>query len=62
MEISQHWRLKKERYNMVGSVCPACGHKSFPPREICPSCGSEAQIATQTEEKEKQTARVKAAA
>ncbi|MCZ7547453.1 MAG: zinc ribbon domain-containing protein [Anaerolineae bacterium] len=39
MEISQHWRLKKARYNLVGSEC-ACGHKSFPAREVCPVCGA----------------------
>ena len=38
MEVSQHWRLKKERYNLIGSVCPQCGYKSFPPRQICPRC------------------------
>ncbi|MBN1285559.1 MAG: hypothetical protein JXB47_09185 [Anaerolineae bacterium] len=52
MEISQHWRLRKERYSMVGSVCPACGHKSFPPREVCPQCNSEVKIVeTQAETK-----------
>ncbi len=39
MEISQHWRLRKARYSLVGSEC-ACGHKSFPAREVCPVCGA----------------------
>jgi uncharacterized OB-fold protein len=41
MEIARHWRLKEQRYNLTGTICPACGEKSFPPREICPKCGAE---------------------
>ena len=41
MEISRHWRLKKQRYGLVGRVCPHCDHKIFPPRSICPHCGGE---------------------
>jgi hypothetical protein len=39
MEIARHWRLKEQRYNLVGSVCPKCKRKYFPPREVCPKCG-----------------------
>jgi uncharacterized OB-fold protein len=41
MEIPRHWRLKQERYKLVGGVCSHCETKIFPPREICPSCGNE---------------------
>jgi uncharacterized OB-fold protein len=41
MEIARHWRLKDQRYNLAGSACGKCGEKSFPPREVCPSCGNE---------------------
>ncbi len=41
MEIARHWRLKDQRYNLAGSVCPKCGEKSFPPRDICSKCGCE---------------------
>lgn len=41
MEIARHWRLIKQRYNLVGSICPNCKEKYFPPREICPKCRSE---------------------
>ncbi len=41
MEIARHWRLKEQRYNLTGTVCQACGEKSFPPRQICPKCGAE---------------------
>lgn len=43
MEISRHWRLRKERYALVGEVCPHCNAKLFPPRDICPECGGEAR-------------------
>ena len=43
MEIPRHWRLKKQRYNLVGEVCPHCDAKIFPPRDICPECGKDAK-------------------
>ncbi|MCE1255515.1 MAG: Zn-ribbon domain-containing OB-fold protein [Anaerolineae bacterium] len=43
MEIPRHWRLKKQRYGLVGEVCPHCEAKIFPPRDVCPNCGGEAK-------------------
>ncbi len=43
MEISRHWRLRKQRYGLMGEVCPHCEAKLFPPRDICPECGGEAK-------------------
>ncbi len=43
MEIPRHWRLKKQRYALVGEVCPHCDAKIFPPRDVCPECGQEAK-------------------
>ena len=43
MEIPRHWRLKKQRYGLIGEVCPHCDVKIFPPRDICPDCGEEAK-------------------
>jgi len=43
MEIPRHWRLKKQRYALVGEICPHCEAKIFPPRDICPECGGEAK-------------------
>ena len=43
MEIPRHWRLQKQRYGLVGEVCPQCNTKLFPPRDICPECGQEAR-------------------
>jgi uncharacterized protein len=41
MEIPRHWRLKQERYGLIGNICPKCDAKIFPPRDICPHCCSE---------------------
>lgn len=43
MEIPRHWRLRKQRYSLVGEVCPHCEAKLFPPRDVCPECGQEAK-------------------
>jgi uncharacterized protein len=43
MEISRHWRLKKQRYSLTGEICPHCEVKIFPPRDVCPECGGEAK-------------------
>ena len=43
MEIPRHWRLRKQRYGLVGEVCPHCEAKLFPPRDVCPECGQEAR-------------------
>lgn len=43
MEIPRHWRIKKQRYALVGEVCPHCNAKLFPPRDICTECGQDAK-------------------
>jgi uncharacterized OB-fold protein len=43
MEIARHWRLRQQRYSLVGEVCSRCESKIFPPRDICPNCGQEAR-------------------
>lgn len=43
MEVSRHWRLKKQRYTLEGEVCPHCSEKIFPPRDVCPDCGLDAR-------------------
>jgi hypothetical protein len=43
MEISRHWRLRQQRYALVGEVCPHCDEKIFPPRDVCPNCSGEAK-------------------
>jgi len=43
MEIPRHWRLKQQRYALMGEVCPHCDAKLFPPRDVCPHCGEDAR-------------------
>lgn len=43
MEVPRLWRLQKQRYALVGEVCPHCEVKIFPPRDVCPNCGQEAK-------------------
>ena len=40
MEVPRIWRLKAQRYRLVGTVCPTCGKLSFPPRPVCPYCSA----------------------
>ena len=42
MSISRNWRLRNQRYGLVGEVCGRCGARLFPPRDICPQCGEPA--------------------
>jgi len=46
MEVPRHWRLKKQRYQLMGEICPHCDGKHFPPRQVCPDCGGEIDKAT----------------
>jgi len=41
MDMPRHWRLKEQRYNLVGTECLICGAKLFPPRPVCPDCNSK---------------------
>lgn len=43
MDVSRHWRIRRQRYAMVGEVCPHCENKIFPPRDVCPDCGKDAR-------------------
>ncbi len=43
MDIPRHWRLRQQRYGLVGEVCGHCDAKVFPPRDLCPECGEEAK-------------------
>jgi hypothetical protein len=37
VEIPRHWRLKDQRYGLVGDVCEE-GHPAFPPDDVCKIC------------------------
>ena len=45
MSIPRNWRLRQQRYRLVGEVCEKCGAKIFPPRDVCPECEAPAQTA-----------------
>lgn len=47
IEIARHWRLKSERYSLIGEKCTHCGGAIFPPRDVCPHCAEEAGPAYQ---------------
>lgn len=40
MEIPRHWRLKKQRYGLIGDVCNE-DHPAFPPDDVCKDCDPE---------------------
>ncbi len=43
MGVPQNWRLRKQRYLLLGETCLNCGYKLFPPRDICPECGASTE-------------------
>lgn len=36
--LAPNWRLREQRYQLVGNVCLKCGMKHFPPRQVCTKC------------------------
>ena len=42
MSIASYWRTREQRLTLTGEVCPHCGVKLFPPRDICPECSGHA--------------------
>jgi len=36
--LAPNWRLREQRYQLVGNVCLNCGAKFFPPRQVCANC------------------------
>ncbi|MDP1689901.1 MAG: zinc ribbon domain-containing protein [bacterium] len=38
MEAPRFWRNQRERYCLIGRVCPECQTKIFPPKAVCPKC------------------------
>jgi uncharacterized OB-fold protein len=43
METARHWRLRNQRYALVGEECDHCGVKLFPPRDVCLECEAPAK-------------------
>ncbi len=42
--VPLYWRLRKSKYNLVGSRCQSCGATFFPPRSLCQKCRSKGKI------------------
>jgi len=43
--LAPHWRLRAQRYQLVGNVCLKCDAKFFPPRQVCAKCrGTEFEL------------------
>lgn len=36
--LAPNWRLREQRYRLIGNTCLKCGHKFFPPRQVCTNC------------------------
>ncbi|MDH5816173.1 MAG: Zn-ribbon domain-containing OB-fold protein [Candidatus Nezhaarchaeota archaeon] len=40
MATSAYWRTRIQRYRLMGNKCSSCNKVFFPPRLVCPHCGS----------------------
>ncbi len=40
MSVARYWREIPQRYRYEAQKCKKCGYIAFPPRLICPECGS----------------------
>lgn len=42
--IPLYWRLRKSKYNLVGTKCITCGSVYFPPKNLCPKCRRKGKL------------------
>jgi uncharacterized OB-fold protein len=40
MSVAKYWREVPQRFRYEAKKCSKCGQISFPPRLVCPECGS----------------------
>lgn len=40
LSVSIHWRVRKYLYTLESRKCLNCGKAHFPPKSVCPYCGS----------------------
>ena len=38
--VASDYRLRAQRYRLLGELCADCGEIIFPPRDVCPRCRS----------------------
>ncbi len=50
---SRYWREIPQRYRLEANSCVKCKQKFFPPRLVCPECGSRDLVKTKIAEKGK---------
>lgn len=36
--LAPAWRMREQRYQLIGNRCLKCGEKYFPPRQVCGEC------------------------
>lgn len=39
------WRLKRSKYNLIGTKCATCSSVFFPPKTLCPTCRRKGAVA-----------------
>lgn len=39
MSVPRYWREIKYHYRLIGSECPRCYRRFYPPKIVCPICG-----------------------
>lgn len=42
--VPMNWRLKRQKYNLIGTQCLTCKDHFFPPRNFCPYCRRKGKI------------------
>lgn len=45
MTVPRFWRKIDQRYRTIGTECRTCGEAYFPPRQLCPECRREGDVA-----------------
>ncbi len=40
MRLPKVWRETPQKYRLEGAICKDCNFSFFPPRTVCPNCGS----------------------
>ena len=42
--IPIYWRLRRHKYNLIGSKCHTCNSAFYPPRKLCSDCRRKGDI------------------
>ncbi len=40
LSLARFWRERIRRYRLLGVECKKCGKRYYPPKAVCPACGS----------------------